>query len=202
MSLTSLYLHTLHIIGSYVLVHDNGDLHNAKFKFQSAIVPAYGYVVWKNRTDNKHFMVPIVNIHDPATHNIGKRKRKMTDRFADTIHSTGVQSTIDYNARPNYEEMVDEPEITRNQYDELMKALDNQHKKNSTARKLNSLPELQITSDQVKNQDQCGICIDFFKEGEIWKEIICGHLFHYKCLYSWLVTMSGSNCPMCRQSVT
>lgn len=46
----------------------------------------------------------------------------------------------------------------------------------------------------------CAICLEGFKEGEFCRKLpACGHLFHVKCVDSWL--MRVLNCPICRSQV-
>ena len=106
-------------------------------------------------------MVPLVNIHDPSNHNIGKRNRRVTMRYADTQHFTGVPNNIDYrNAVPNYQDWVVEQDLTRTHYEQLMDVLDIRNRRNIQTLTVNNLPEIKITHSQVKNNDQCGICLE------------------------------------------
>ncbi|XP_049388657.1 RING-H2 finger protein ATL56-like [Solanum stenotomum] len=46
----------------------------------------------------------------------------------------------------------------------------------------------------------CAICLEGFKDGEFCRKLPdCGHLFHVKCVDSWL--MRVLNCPICRTRV-
>lgn len=143
-------------------------------------------------------MVELVNIHDPLNHNIGTRTRRVTQRYADTEHSTGVPNNIDYtNATPNYQEMVVEPELTRPQYEELMNTLEIHNNKSIKESQVNTIAEVQVTDVQM----DCGICLYQLSDGETCKELPCNHLFHIKCLKYWLVDHGGTNCPVCRGAI-
>ena len=184
---------------SNVIVHERGNLNHAKFRFQSAIYPAFGYIEWEDRRDHKYWLVPLVNIHDPSNHNIGTRNRRVTRRYADTQHSTGVPNNIDYiNAVPNYQDWVVEQDLTRTHYEQLMDALDILNRRNIQELSVNNLPRIIITHSQVKDNEQCGICLEYFKAGDSCKKIPCDHLMHYSCLFNWLVNHGGPYCPMCR----
>ena len=47
-------------------------------------------------------------------------------------------------------------------------------------------------------EDTCNIC--HFKTTENKIKLSCGHIFHKKCLSTWLITKSNT-CPMCKQEV-
>jgi len=43
----------------------------------------------------------------------------------------------------------------------------------------------------------CSVCMDDFKQGEMVRDLNCGHSFHRACIDEWL--MRKSSCPLCRQ---
>ncbi|XP_059636153.1 RING-H2 finger protein ATL56-like [Cornus florida] len=46
----------------------------------------------------------------------------------------------------------------------------------------------------------CAVCLDSFREGQWCRSLpSCNHMFHEKCVDSWLTRMS--NCPICRTRV-
>jgi len=51
-----------------------------------------------------------------------------------------------------------------------------------------------IRADSSQN---CAICMDTFTEGEIIRDLKCGHSFHRGCIDEWL--MRKSTCPLCRE---
>ncbi|WOG93159.1 hypothetical protein DCAR_0312440 [Daucus carota subsp. sativus] len=52
-------------------------------------------------------------------------------------------------------------------------------------------------SDPVK---ECVVCLEWFKKGEKCMRLVgCNHVFHSKCVNSWLIKVL--NCPICRGSV-
>ena len=65
--------------------------------------------------------------------------------------------------------------------------------------------ELNVTSDDIVNvnvvpeegDQQCVICIEDIEEDET--ELPCGHVFHTKCLFEWL--MQQDTCPVCRATL-
>ncbi|KAF4651764.1 hypothetical protein FOL47_000186, partial [Perkinsus chesapeaki] len=44
----------------------------------------------------------------------------------------------------------------------------------------------------------CPICLAVYNPTDMVCELKCGHLFHEKCLVSWFLSSSASNCPICR----
>lgn len=46
----------------------------------------------------------------------------------------------------------------------------------------------------------CAICICEYEEGDLLREIPCGHLFHNKCIDPWLLG-SSPFCPLCKDDV-
>ena len=55
-------------------------------------------------------------------------------------------------------------------------------------------------SETGAGQSSCVVCLEDIKEGEWCRNLIgCGHVFHRKCVDSWLVKVSA--CPICRNRV-
>ncbi|KAK8568750.1 hypothetical protein V6N13_106640 [Hibiscus sabdariffa] len=71
------------------------------------------------------------------------------------------------------------------------------------AKQLRKLPQLRF-SEETKaghpGSDSCAICLDGFRQGQWCRNLVgCGHLFHRKCLDSWLIKVTS--CPICRTKV-
>jgi hypothetical protein len=45
---------------------------------------------------------------------------------------------------------------------------------------------------------ECSICLTEFVEGEKLSKLVCGHVFHPKCIMPWVE--EHCSCPFCRQS--
>ena len=50
-----------------------------------------------------------------------------------------------------------------------------------------------------QNHHECSICLSSVRKTRGVKELICGHMFHNRCLNSWKET-GGTTCPMCRKT--
>ncbi|KAJ4833139.1 hypothetical protein Tsubulata_006250 [Turnera subulata] len=58
-------------------------------------------------------------------------------------------------------------------------------------------PEEAAAADQ---QPPCVVCLDGFREGQWCRKLDgCGHVFHRRCVDSWLVKVPA--CPICRAQV-
>ncbi|GMI88640.1 hypothetical protein HRI_002533300 [Hibiscus trionum] len=72
-----------------------------------------------------------------------------------------------------------------------------------SAKQLKKLPQVrfsQETSAAHPESDSCAICLDEFRQEQWCRELVgCGHLFHRKCLDSWLIKVTS--CPICRTKV-
>ncbi|KAM5554016.1 RING-H2 finger protein ATL56 [Rosa sericea] len=56
------------------------------------------------------------------------------------------------------------------------------------------------TASSSSAQSDCVVCLDAFREGQWCRKLpACGHLFHRRCLDTWLVKVSA--CPICRTPV-
>ncbi|CAE7514633.1 Rnf167 [Symbiodinium sp. CCMP2592] len=47
-------------------------------------------------------------------------------------------------------------------------------------------------------EDDCAICLGELKSGEQVTELACGHVYHRKCIGTWL-TKCSKCCPLCMQ---
>ncbi|XP_041021900.1 RING-H2 finger protein ATL56-like [Juglans microcarpa x Juglans regia] len=71
-------------------------------------------------------------------------------------------------------------------------------------RDLNTLPHFRLKRHARKNgaaeDEECVVCLDSFRDGQCCRKLAaCGHLFHKRCVDSWLVKVAA--CPMCRAHV-
>ncbi|XP_018808249.2 E3 ubiquitin-protein ligase ATL9-like [Juglans regia] len=71
-------------------------------------------------------------------------------------------------------------------------------------RDLNTLPHFRLKRHARKNgaaeDEECVVCLDSFRDGQCCRKLAaCGHLFHKRCVDSWLVKVAS--CPMCRARV-
>jgi hypothetical protein len=62
--------------------------------------------------------------------------------------------------------------------------------------RINSIPTVKVTAEQARDNLQCAICMDDFKENDEAKRLPCSHHFHAECISRWL-RLHGT-CPTCR----
>lgn len=61
------------------------------------------------------------------------------------------------------------------------------------------LPQFKF-SEPTEFGSDCVVCIDGFRQGQWCRRLPrCGHVFHRKCVDSWLIKIS--TCPICRDRV-
>ncbi|KAJ8753128.1 hypothetical protein K2173_017687 [Erythroxylum novogranatense] len=52
---------------------------------------------------------------------------------------------------------------------------------------------------RASDQDECIVCLEWFKPGDQLMHLPCAHRFHTLCLVPWLET--NSHCPCCRMEI-
>ena len=57
-----------------------------------------------------------------------------------------------------------------------------------------------IFKKEIYNTDECSICLETFKEDENIIQLKCNHIFHNKCLETWL-SHYNNKCPTCRMEI-
>ncbi|KAH8326228.1 hypothetical protein KR067_003842 [Drosophila pandora] len=68
-----------------------------------------------------------------------------------------------------------------------------------SSQRINEIPNVQITAEEVERKIQCSICWDDFKLDETVRKLPCSHLYHENCIVPWLNL--HSTCPICRKSL-
>ncbi|XP_050371813.1 RING-H2 finger protein ATL56-like isoform X2 [Argentina anserina] len=67
-------------------------------------------------------------------------------------------------------------------------------------RHFKTLPQLRFRTQNQTTSSDCVVCLDAFRDGQWCRKLpACGHLFHRRCLDTWLVKVSA--CPICRTPV-
>lgn len=67
-------------------------------------------------------------------------------------------------------------------------------------RHFKTLPQFRFRTQNQTASSDCVVCLDAFREGQWCRKLpACGHLFHRRCLDTWLVKLSA--CPICRTPV-
>lgn len=49
---------------------------------------------------------------------------------------------------------------------------------------------------EEENDNECVICMEEFKQGEVVSTLICDHRFHGQCISKW--KKISHQCPLCR----
>ncbi|XP_077236714.1 uncharacterized protein LOC143878294 [Tasmannia lanceolata] len=49
------------------------------------------------------------------------------------------------------------------------------------------------------NQDECSVCLEGFKVGDLLVHLPCAHRFHSRCLVPWI--QANARCPYCRTGI-
>nr|CAD7431930.1 unnamed protein product [Timema monikensis] len=65
--------------------------------------------------------------------------------------------------------------------------------------KIDEIPIVLITLDQVGKSLQCSVCWEDFRAGEPVRKLKCEHFYHEGCIVPWL-ELHGT-CPICRKSM-
>ncbi|KAL5842247.1 hypothetical protein ACOSQ3_012850 [Xanthoceras sorbifolium] len=71
-------------------------------------------------------------------------------------------------------------------------------------RDVKKLPQFRFYSrlepSEPETQPECVICLEGFRQGQWCRRLVgCGHVFHRKCVDTWLVKVAA--CPTCRTPV-
>ena len=62
-----------------------------------------------------------------------------------------------------------------------------------------NLPVVVYSKKWFKNQDNCIICLNDFKEKEKVMKLGCDHIFHVDCMKDWLE--NNKKCPLCKKDI-
>jgi len=66
---------------------------------------------------------------------------------------------------------------------------------------INALPTLVFHSDDaaVPSNTSCAVCLSEYKEGDVLRDLPCGHQFHRRCADQWLAR--SKRCPLCMRAI-
>lgn len=68
-----------------------------------------------------------------------------------------------------------------------------------SSQRINEIPNVKISAEEVERKMQCSVCWDDFKLDESVRKLPCSHLYHENCIVPWLNL--HSTCPICRKSL-
>ncbi|XP_028906495.1 E3 ubiquitin-protein ligase RNF126 isoform X1 [Ornithorhynchus anatinus] len=66
--------------------------------------------------------------------------------------------------------------------------------------KIQALPTVKITEEQVGSGLECPVCKEDYTVDESVRQLPCNHLFHNDCIVPWLE--QHDTCPVCRKSLS
>ncbi|CAF1547670.1 unnamed protein product, partial [Didymodactylos carnosus] len=52
--------------------------------------------------------------------------------------------------------------------------------------RIHAIPTVKITAEQARDNLQCAICMDEFRQDDEAKRLNCNHYFHEQCISRWL----------------
>ncbi|KAL8592828.1 hypothetical protein ACOMHN_045982 [Nucella lapillus] len=82
---------------------------------------------------------------------------------------------------------------------QLLNQLENYGPPPAEGDKIEALPTVTISQDQVECTLQCSVCMEEFICGETVKQLPCNHHYHSPCIVPWL-QLHGT-CPVCRKDL-
>ncbi|XP_073832648.1 E3 ubiquitin-protein ligase Iruka [Musca autumnalis] len=65
--------------------------------------------------------------------------------------------------------------------------------------KIDEIPKVEITPEEIERKLQCSVCWEDFKMQEMVRKLPCSHVYHEECIVPWL-KLHGT-CPICRKSL-
>ncbi|XP_076465844.1 E3 ubiquitin-protein ligase RNF115-like [Babylonia areolata] len=82
---------------------------------------------------------------------------------------------------------------------QLLNQLENSGPPPADHEKVEALPTVEITQEQVDKTMQCSVCMEDFVLGEKVRRLPCEHHYHNGCILPWL-ELHGT-CPVCRKDL-
>ncbi|KAL9442496.1 hypothetical protein AB3S75_020913 [Citrus x aurantiifolia] len=78
------------------------------------------------------------------------------------------------------------------------------HSDGLSPKELKSLSQFKVSKrneSQPGFESECVVCLEGFKQGQWCRKLVgCGHVFHRRCLDTWLLKVAA--CPTCRTPTT
>ncbi|KAL5005144.1 hypothetical protein ScPMuIL_018600 [Solemya velum] len=82
---------------------------------------------------------------------------------------------------------------------QLLNQLDGSGPQPAEKEKIEALPTVKITQEQVDKRLQCSVCMEDFNVDEDVRQLPCDHHYHNDCIVPWL-KLHGT-CPVCRKDL-
>lgn len=82
---------------------------------------------------------------------------------------------------------------------QLLNQMDNTGPPPLEKEKIDEIPKVLISAEQVEMKLQCSVCWEDFMVDEFVRKLTCAHVYHESCIIPWL-ELHGT-CPICRKSL-
>lgn len=82
---------------------------------------------------------------------------------------------------------------------QLLNQMDNTGPPPLEKEKIEEIPKITISAEQVDMKLQCSVCWEDFQIDEVVRKLSCAHIYHESCIIPWL-ELHGT-CPICRKSL-
>eukprot|EP00483_Globobulimina_turgida_P005488 UN05498 len=68
------------------------------------------------------------------------------------------------------------------------------------AREMSSTMFINYNKDNAADENlMCMVCLEAFQPHDCIGKLMCNHVYHKQCIYSWL--KKNATCPLCRENV-
>jgi hypothetical protein len=98
----------------------------------------------------------------------------------------------------NYMENRDEENRNEENRNEENRNEENKNEENKDI-KLNECRFCELNDETRKNNENCSICFEIFKDNEIVNITYCNHIYHNNCITEWIKI--NKTCPLCREYI-
>jgi hypothetical protein len=139
---------------------------------------------------NNESMNNIINIFDNYLHNYMNENYNSSPQYVNIFNSNIIRDFNNLSSTNIFDEYADLPELVEdNVYQEDVKIVLNEEQFDNLSN---------IIYDELNQEsNECLICMDEFKRDDNIIKTSCNHLFHKKCIKTWLCGESNK-CPICR----
>jgi len=87
-----------------------------------------------------------------------------------------------------------EGKLSKRQIEKMFPAIAYRTRNDNESRASNPIE----SEEEEEEEEQCTVCLCEYEEADMVRRLPCGHMYHAKCLDSWITT--NATCPSCRRS--